>query len=452
VLVALLSVVLGRALRFGAGGLPPQSIGSAGPIAFYVISTLVVLYIADAYNSTIDFRRPRELVRLATALSLAILLHVAAAAMVPEAGWDLRLSLLTATSLFVSLPLCRALLCRRGAVQRFRLKTIVVGTGRAGQLLAAAVQARSHHDRIYDVVGFVHPGQGNDTLRGGADLPRASDLPILGSTNQLESLVEAHGVELIVVATDAAPDPELTRQLLVCKVKGVGIEDMPTSYTRLTGKVPVRDLSGAWLLFGPAFAAGRAAAFAQRAVDIVVALVGAIVSAPVVAVAAALVRLESEGPAFYLQERLGRDERPFRIIKLRTMRRDAEAASGAVWSQGAGDPRVTRVGRFLRRSRIDELPQFYNVLRGDMSLVGPRPEREHFVTQLKERIPFYSLRFSVKPGVTGWAQVEYRYGASDEDAAEKLCYELYAIQEMSPMMYGLILLKTVQTVLLRPGS
>ncbi|HND31604.1 MAG TPA: sugar transferase, partial [Myxococcota bacterium] len=165
-----------------------------------------------------------------------------------------------------------------------------------------------------------------------------------------------------------------------------------------------------------------------------------------------LVKLESPGPAFYIQERLGKNEQPFGIIKLRTMRQDAEAGTGAVWSQGQGDPRVTRVGRFLRRSRIDELPQFYNVLRGDMSVIGPRPEREHFVRLLKEKIPFYGLRFSVKPGVTGWAQVRYRYGASEEDAVEKLSYELYAVQEMSPALYILILLKTIQTVMVRPGS
>lgn len=134
------------------------------------------------------------------------------------------------------------------------------------------------------------------------------------------------------------------------------------------------------------------------------------------------------------------------------MGRDAEAKTGAVWSQGAGDPRVTRVGRFLRRTRIDELPQFWNVLRGDMSMVGPRPEREHFVRQLEEQIPFYALRFAVKPGVTGWAQVMYRYGATTEDAAEKLRYELFSIQEMSPLLYVLIVLKTLQTVLVRPGS
>ena len=245
---------------------------------------------------------------------------------------------------------------------------------------------------------------------------------------------------------------DLTRQLLACKTRGVQIEDMPTVYKRLTGKVPVLHLSDDWLIFGPVFSgSSRFSAALQRLADIAIGVVGGALSVLIILPAAILIKLESPGPVFYTQERLGRNERTFRIVKLRTMRSDAEAG-GPQWSQGAGDPRVTRVGRWLRRSRIDELPQFYNVLRGDMALVGPRPEREHFVTQLKEKIPFYALRFSVKPGVTGWAQVRYRYGATDEDAVEKLCYELYAIQEMGPALYVLILLKTIQTVLLRPGS
>ena len=190
--------------------------------------------------------------------------------------------------------------------------------------------------------------------------------------------------------------------------------------------MPILHLSDSWLIFGPVFAGTSAfAGGAQRLVDVLIALIGAIGSRPVVLLAAMVVKLESKGPAFFLQERLGRNERPFKIIKLRTMRTDAEAA-GPQWSQ-KGDPRVTRVGRFLRRSRIDELPQFWNVLLGDMSIVGPRPEREYFVNQLKEKIPFYALRFSVKPGVTGWAQVRYGYGATENDAVEKLCFELYAI-------------------------
>jgi lipopolysaccharide/colanic/teichoic acid biosynthesis glycosyltransferase len=140
------------------------------------------------------------------------------------------------------------------------------------------------------------------------------------------------------------------------------------------------------------------------------------------------------------------------MVKLRTMVPNAEARTGPVWSKGGDDPRVTRVGRFLRRSRIDEVPQLWNVLRGDMSIVGPRPEREPFVSQLASSIPFYALRFAVPPGVTGWAQVKYRYGASEEDAAEKLRYELYAIQSMNPVLYLLILIKTVQTVVMKAGS
>ncbi|MDP2307596.1 MAG: sugar transferase [Pseudomonadota bacterium] len=446
-LVALVVVYLTHAAVSALGADPPGfGVWNALSPCLLVGSTLIALYVMDAYNSSLDFRRMRQLLRLWTAVVLAMLFQCAIYAVVPAGSWGRDLSGLTALGLVVLLPAWRAALGQLSPRPPFRVKTLVIGTGRAAHQFVAAVRAHPDHDRVYDVAGFVdHPR--------GEGLQVAPSAPLLGTAAELEAVVSAHGIELIVVALPGDASSEIARQLLACKARGVRIEDMPTIYTRLMGKVPILHLPERWLIFGPEFVGTRRlAAAAFRLADIVIGLVGVVLSAPVVAIAAAAVRLESKGPAFYLQERLGQGERPFAIIKLRTMRQDAEASSGAVWSQGSGDPRVTRVGRFLRRSRIDELPQFYNVLRGDMSIVGPRPEREHFVRQLKERIPFYALRFSVKPGVTGWAQVEYRYGATDEDAAEKLCYELYAIQEMSPALYGLILLKTVQTVLLRPGS
>jgi exopolysaccharide biosynthesis polyprenyl glycosylphosphotransferase len=436
-LVVLLAGGVAHVASAGAGG----ALGAARSALFLAAATWLVLYVADAYDVSLDFRRRRELARLWAAVALATGLALVGDALVPRGGWGLERAGLAALCLALLLPAWRALACQLRPDAPLRRRTLVVGDGPPARALAEAFGATQ--DRVYELVGAVHD-----------DAPGPSAARRLGGLQDLDAAVRAHAIDQIVVAC-ATPDDDgpLLRQLLACKARGVHVDDMPTLYKRLTGKVPIRQASAAWLVFGPAFRGVRGVGAAtQRALDVAIALVGAVLSAPVVAVAALAVRLESRGPAFYLQERVGRDERPFRIVKLRTMREDAEDATGAVWSQGEGDPRVTRVGRLLRRTRIDELPQFYNVLRGDMSVVGPRPEREPFVTQLKARVPFYGLRFAVKPGVTGWAQVRYRYGASEEDAAEKLCYELYAIQEMSPALYAVILLKTMQTVLLRPGS
>ncbi len=462
ILVALIAIYLGHALRFGFGD-RHKSVAAivdqyTGASLFFISSTLIVLYMADAYNSTLDFHRRHEIIRIWCAVIAALPLQLLAYAAFPLGWWGRGLALLTSLSMAVLLTVWRVSVCSIAPRPTSRQTTLVVGAGEAGRLILREILSNPEYAADYSVVGFIdHPAGGRRRYTDHSDddrLPGApGDPAVLGDVPDLNRLVSEHGVNLIIVALRGSMTGELTKRLLECKARGVHIEDMPTLYKRLTGKLPVLHVSDAWLIFGPVFVGNsRFSSAVQRVADILIALVGAIITLPVVGLAAVAIRLESKGPAFFLQERLGKNERPFEIIKLRTMRNDAEAESGAVWSQGLGDPRVTRLGRFLRRSRIDELPQFYNVLRGDMSIVGPRPEREHFVTDLKERIPFYALRFSVNPGVTGWAQVRYRYGATVEDSAEKLCYELYAVQEMSPALYLLILLKTVQTILLRPGS
>ncbi len=457
--IAFLSILLANQVRFGVGA-PGKDLMSVlgndtGPSLFVVTSLLIGLYLADAYDVAIDFRHRAALVRPWVAVMAAFIVELAVFTVFPQGGWGRDVIGLSSLSAAVMLSAWRPLVSTVSPGAGFRQRTLVVGAGEPGQLIGETILKLDSADGMYDLVGIVdQPPLGNRRQTDFEDDDLAvpfGNLPVVGSATELSALVQKHHIQLIIVALRGSLGGELARQLLECKARGVMIEEMPTVYKRLTGKVPILDLSDAWLIFGPVFAGSSAlGAGVQRLVDVTVALVGATVSFPIVAVAALGVVLESRGPAFFLQERLGRNEVPFRIIKLRTMRTDAEA-DGPQWSQ-KGDPRVTRLGRFLRRSRIDELPQFWNVLLGHMSIVGPRPEREFFVNQLKERIPFYALRFSVKPGVTGWAQVRYGYGATQDDAAEKLCFELYAIQEMSPVLYGLILLKTVQTVLLRRGS
>lgn len=241
------------------------------------------------------------------------------------------------------------------------------------------------------------------------------------------------------------------QDMLNCKLSGIEVLDAPGIYERITGKLLLENINPSWFIFCSGFKITFVLRAVKRLVDIVCSVLGLLVCLPFAPLVLLAIRLDSPGPVFFRQERVGQGDRPFVLYKLRTMRQDAEQGTGAVWASKS-DPRVTRLGQFLRKSRIDEIPQLINVLRGEMSLVGPRPERPEFVQKLKEIIPYYSERHFVKPGVTGWAQVRYPYGASVEDALEKLRYDLYYIKNIS-MFFDLgIIFRTIGVVLLRKGA
>ncbi|MCB9780225.1 MAG: exopolysaccharide biosynthesis polyprenyl glycosylphosphotransferase [Alphaproteobacteria bacterium] len=446
-LAALLAVWIGHAIRFGPTS-PDAHMGhilqhTTGATLLCVGSLLLVLYIIDAYEPRRKYHKPSEMLRIVLAIGVALVVQMALFYALPNWWWGRGIAGLSS---LVFAPMAiglRNVVARLGPPTAARERTLIVGGGRAGTYFADTIRGDAQLRRLFDLYGFI-----DDDLE-----THPTGIPIVGGAIDLLEATEQFRISLVVVTIRGGMRPELVEQLLECKAKGIRIVDMPSLLKQLTGKVPINHLADTWLIFGPGFAAERRTlGTVLRLFDIVLSSIGLLLSGPIIAVACLLIRLDSPGPAFFTQERLGLGEQPFTIIKLRTMRNDAEKATGAVWSQGAGDPRVTRLGRLLRRTRVDELPQFWNVFRGDMSMVGPRPEREHFVKQLKESIPYYGLRFAVKPGLTGWAQVMYRYGASTEDAAEKLRYELYAIQEMSIVLYLLIVLKTVQTVVTKPGS
>ena len=227
--------------------------------------------------------------------------------------------------------------------------------------------------------------------------------------------------------------------------------DAPSLYERITEKLLIEDITPSWLIFSQGFKITTCYKLVKRAVDIVCSLFGLVVFAPFAPLVMLAIKLDSPGPILFSQERVGQDDIPFVLYKLRTMRQDAEKGTGAVWAAKV-DPRVTRLGGILRKSRIDEIPQLINVLKGEMSLVGPRPERPEFVAKLKESIPYYSERHCVKPGVTGWAQVRYPYGASVQDSLEKLRYDLYYIKNISLIFDIRILFKTISVVMLGKGA
>jgi exopolysaccharide biosynthesis polyprenyl glycosylphosphotransferase len=236
------------------------------------------------------------------------------------------------------------------------------------------------------------------------------------------------------------------------KLDGVTFDHLPSVYEEYTGKIAVDNLRPSWLIFSEGFRKSRFLAFCKRVLDVVAALIGLVLAVPIGLCVAIAVKLSSPGPVFYSQRRVGLRGKIFTVWKFRTMVADAEAQTGPVWASRDGDPRITAVGGLLRRTRLDELPQLWNILKGDMSLVGPRPERPEFVTDLTRQIPYYGQRHVVRPGLTGWAQVRYTYGASTEDALQKLQYDLYYIKNFSIPLDLYIVFETIKTVVLRKGT
>jgi sugar transferase (PEP-CTERM system associated) len=240
--------------------------------------------------------------------------------------------------------------------------------------------------------------------------------------------------------------------LLRCRVAGVRVEEAHSYYENLTGKILLRNLRPSWLVFSPGFNKPRLLRSSKSMVELLVASALLVLTAPLIGLLGLLIRMDSRGPVLYGQERVGEKGRLFRLFKLRTMRIDAEAKSGPVWAKDGFDPRVTRVGYWLRKCRLDELPQLLNIVRGEMSFIGPRPERPHFVKQLEKVIPYYSERHAVRPGITGWAQTKFRYGATIEDTEQKLQFDLYYIKHMSLALDFVIAVDTIKVVLFGKGA
>ena len=280
----------------------------------------------------------------------------------------------------------------------------------------------------------------------------ASDLfghQILGNAGQLAAIVRRHGIRSMIVA--AGKDSRLpVSELIHLRTLGIRIRDANSAIASLTGRIPLETVPTNWFLFSEGFRRTRPTAILKRILDVCCSVTGLALSLPLMAIVAAAVKLDSPGPALFRQIRVGLNGKLFEVLKFRSMRIDAEAA-GAQWAQ-ENDPRVTRLGKYLRAFRLDELPQFINVIRGDMSFVGPRPERPEFVQQLREHIPYYDERHTVRPGLTGWAQVCYPYGACVEDALRKLEYELFYLKNMSAFFDAAIVFKTVKIVLFGRGG
>jgi sugar transferase (PEP-CTERM system associated) len=326
---------------------------------------------------------------------------------------------------------------------RFGERVVVVGSSVEAQQIARMVQDDPMSG--FEMLGIVEE-PGHPPLAHTAGAPA-----VLGALDNLRQLCRDEGISRVVVALRERRGKVPVDRLLECRMDGVQIEERETMYERLTGKLAVESMRPSYLIYGRGFAKDPLTLVMKRVLDILAALLGLALSLPICILTAIAIKLTSRGPIFFCQERTGQDGTPFKLVKFRTMRTDAEKESGPVWAK-TNDARVTPIGRFLRLSRIDEIPQFLNILAGQMSFVGPRPERPHFVAQLQQSIPFYPLRHTVKPGLTGWAQVRHPYGASIEDAQEKLRYDLYYIKNMRLMFDINIIVRTVGVILRARGS
>jgi len=267
----------------------------------------------------------------------------------------------------------------------------------------------------------------------------------------LLEVVHKQKVHRVIVAMPDRRGTIPMQELLDLRMHGVKIEEATSWLEKISGKIEVENLNPSWLVFGEGFRRSTTRTLIRRGLSFMISLVGLILALPLIPLIMLAIYLDSAGPVFYTQTRVGKNGRPFKVLKFRTMRQDAEAANGPQWA-GNGDPRVTRVGRFLRSSRLDEIPQLWCVLKGDMAFVGPRPERPEFVEWLSQQIPYYGVRHVVRPGLTGWAQVKYKYGSTVEDAREKLQYDLFYIKNASLGLDLLIMFQTIKTVLLRRGA
>jgi sugar transferase (PEP-CTERM system associated) len=323
-------------------------------------------------------------------------------------------------------------------------RLLIVGTGAAAVDLARELFDRRQELGV-ELVGFVD----SDPNLVGRHLINPG---VIGTIAAIPRIVKERKVDRVVVSLADARGKLPMDGLLDMKLNdGVQFDHLASVYEEYTGKIAVENLRPSWLIFSEGFRKSRRLAASKRSLDAALAAVGLAMSGLIMAAVALAIRLSSPGPVFYHQQRVGKDGRLFTIYKFRSMHVDAEARTGAVWASTA-DPRVTSVGRFLRRTRLDELPQLWNVLKGDMSFIGPRPERPEFIAKLTAQIPYYGQRHVVRPGLSGWAQVRHAYGASVDDSLQKLQYDLFYIKHMSIAFDVFIILETIKTVVVRRGS
>jgi sugar transferase (PEP-CTERM system associated) len=402
---------------------------------------MICFFYSDLYDLQIVSRRAELLVRLLQALGAASLILALLYFLIPDLMIGRGVFAIATAVNGVLLVVWRLVVDATGKVFRTKQRVLVAGTGPTGVLLVKEILARPELN--FQVVGFLD--------ERGQNIGKSLVNPtIVGSVNDIEELVRSEAVDRVVLAFAERRGIMPLRQLLRVRIAGIPVEDASSLYERMTGRILLDQLPPSSLILSEGFRKSRIQHLIKRMVDILISVSALILLFPLMLAVGLAIYMESGGPILFRQERVGLSEKIFGILKFRSMWQDAER-HGPTWAAD-GDHRVTKVGRILRNFRIDEIPQFVNVLRGDMSLVGPRPERPEFVTMLEEEIPYYAERHSVRPGITGWAQIKYRYGASVEDSKIKLEHDIFYVKHVSLMLDLLIILRTVQVVLFARGA
>lgn len=434
------AILVAAAVQMSGGALLVQSVAPSAlvfAVIMIALNSALGLYRGGPTSSLYD-----TLARILLSLLASIPIAYAVFRMLPWGLFDQQRSEMTVVLILGSILALRGFVVGAAGEPLWRRRVLVIGTGEE----AAAVDhsLRNLQSRALHVIGF-YPAANNDDVT-------VSSHRILASNASLLEAVRTHEVNEIIVAVRERRGGSMSlKQLLDCKLAGVKVLDLSSFYERVRGQVRLDALKASWLIYGDGFRQGWLRSTIKRAFDLLVGTVMLLLALPVMALTAVAIAVESGMPIFYTQERVGRGGRIFRVIKFRSMRTDAEKDGKPRWAT-AKDDRVTRVGRIIRKTRIDELPQLLNVIRGEMSLVGPRPERPYFVDQLARDIPFFAVRHSVKPGLTGWAQVRYQYGSTVDDAVQKLQYDLYYVKNHTLFLDVLILAETVRVVLTGEGA
>lgn len=409
---------------------------------FTLLLYIAMLYIFDLYNP----RRTLELKDTSFRTAIAALFAFAGSTMFfysfPSWKFGRGVLLIQAILVWIFFTGWRLVFSWVFYLDPGKKDVFVLGAGKCAAILCSLLE---YPLSPYQVAGLLD----DDPLKTGK---MVGSVKVIGITSQLDELATSWKIKTVILAITKNRTPSLTRQLMESRLKGLEILDMPEVYEQLTRRIPVEHIRDDWIIFAPGFylIVKDHIQKIKRLFDFGISSLLLIAGLPIMAATALAIRIDSPGPVFFKQTRVGKDGRTFTLWKFRSMHSNAEE-NGAVWT-GKQDSRITRVGKWIRLLRIDELPQLINVFRGEMSVIGPRPERPEFIELLREKIPYYCLRHAVCPGITGWAQVNYRYGASVEDARFKLEYDLYYIKNMSLLLDVKILLRTVGIVLFGQGA
>lgn len=410
--------------------------------AFLIVATVQLsLYYFDLYDLRIKRSNLELVVRLLQSLGISSIVLAVLYYMIP--------TLIIGRGIFlISLYFMSAVIISWRMIYNHILRTnqldqkiMIIGTGPMAINIAREILGKV--DTGFKIIGFIT----DNPERIGEKLVNPS---IVGDQSQIVDIATREKVARIIVALDERRGRFPEVQLLDCKMKGIAIEEDTEFYEHLTGKLQVESLRPSSLIFSDGFRKPKLTMWMKRFIGFNFSLIGLILLSPLILIISILIKIDSRGPVFYRQERAGERGKIFKLLKFRSMVENAET-NGPVWAE-QDDNRVTRIGRWMRKWRLDEIPQMLNVLKGDMSFVGPRPERSFFVEQLRKEIPFYDQRFYVKPGITGWAQIKYRYGASKGDALEKLKYDLYYIKNLSSLFDMIIIFETIKVVLFGKGA